>query len=393
MTCVAHIVAAPEFARLILRHELRHHGTGATHVIIASPGPDLDALEAEGFQVERVSIQRKLSPGADLISVVRLIGTLRRVRPDLLHTYTPKAGLLGQIAAAAVRIPRRVHGCRGLLYRPGLPAWRRWLFRQTDRLTCALAQRVLFVSKADLNRLVDDGLCLETKARLTGNGIDLLLFGRNARYEQERAATRAELGFRGDQVVVLTVGRFVADKGFLDLAAAIKRLKTPLSHLRFLWVAPVIAGEGAALPSDLYDRAPLDSLVTRLSRRDDMRQIYQAADLLIHPSHREGTPRVLMEAAANGLPILASDIPGNREVVEFGRSARAFPCMSPEGLAAALDQMLADPSSWGPMADAARAEVFSRMDVTAVAGRVEGVYRELGLSIPMTQGEVASGRI
>ena len=67
--------------------------------------------------------------------------------------------------------------------------------------------------------------------------------------------------------------------------------------------------------------------------------------------------------------------------------------MSPEGLAAALDQMLADPSSWGPMADAARAEVFSRMDVTAVAGRVEGVYRELGLSIPMTQGEVASGRI
>jgi len=378
MTRVAHIVAAPEFTRLILRYELEQRPDRHEHLVICSPGPDLDALEAEGIRVERLSIARKLAPGDDLVSLGRLVRLLKRVRPELVHTYTPKAGLLGQLAAAAVGIRGRVHACRGLLYRPGMRRWHRVLFEQTDRITCLLAERVLFVSSADLRFLVDRGICPQPKARLTGNGIDLSLFRRSPRFLEERAATRAELGFGADETVVLTVGRFVEDKGYLELLGAIQRLEQALTRIRFLWVAPVLGGEGTTLSQDLVGRSPFDRLVVRLERRDDMRRIYQAADLLVHPSHREGVPRVLMEAAANGLPILASDIPGNREVVEFSRISVGFKPMNADSLASALEQMLLDRDRWKDLADRARADVFERMDIAAVAGRVSAVYRELG---------------
>ncbi|MFN0179406.1 MAG: glycosyltransferase [Gemmatimonadales bacterium] len=386
MTRVVHIVAAPEFTRLILRYELRMRGDREEHLVICSPGADLDLLEAEGIRVIRHSITRKLSPIADLVSLSGLIRILRRLSPELVHTYTPKAGLIGQMAAAAAGVRRRVHGCRGLLYRPGMARWRRALFELTDRITCLLAHRVLFVSGADLRYLVDRGICSPGKARLTGNGIDLSLFQRNDRFEEERAATRAELGYRADDVVVLTVGRFVADKGYLDLIAAIGRIRRSLDRIRFLWVAPVMGGEEAALLPSLIGGPPLNQMVTRLERRDDMRRVYQAADLLLHPSHREGVPRVLMEAAANGLPILASDIAGNREVVEFGRSAARFDPASPTSLAAALDGMLANRQAWSAMADAGRTDVLGRMDVASVAARVAEVYRELGLTEPPVVG-------
>lgn len=386
---VAHVVAAPEFARLILAHELRAHRGGVDHVIVCSPGPDLDALEAEGFRVERLRMARKIAVSADLVSLWRLIRLLIRLQPDLVHTYTPKAGLLGQIAAAVVGIASRVHGCRGLLYHPTLSAVRRRLFYATDWMTCHIASRTLFVSRADLETLVRLGACPADRARMTGNGIDLATFRDSDQRASVRAGVRDRLGVGVEDLLLLTVGRFVEDKGYADLASAIPRLRHSLDRLKFVWAAPVLEGEGVALSEGLLAGEPLARVVTRLERQEDMRSLYWAADLLIHPSHREGTPRVLMEAAACGLPILASDISGNCEVVDFGRSAASFPARDPKGLAAALDRLLASRDAWASMASAARDAVRARMDVSSVAARVANVYRELGCDPEATKLGVA----
>ena len=380
LTVIAHVTAAPEFANLILRHEIEGAEAGARHVIIASPGADLDTLERDGYSVVRIPMARKLAPISDIVTVARLVRAFLRIKPDLVHTYTPKAGLLGQMAGAVAAVQRRVHGCRGLLYHPRLQRWQRWLFLATDWITCRLANRVLFVSQSDLLRLVKVGACPPDKAVWTGNGVDLRLFP-DERSESERRGFRSELGFGPDDIIVLTVCRYVAEKGYLDLAQAIERL-TPLpERLRFLWVAPVLPGEGDALGPDVLESPRLRTVVTRLGRRHDLARIYRCADLLLHPSHREGVPRALIEAAACGLPVVASDIPGNREVVTFGLTATGFPAGSPFELAKVLEGVLGNLDALRPLAGRAKAEVRGRMSVEAVAGRVQGVYRELGLGV------------
>ena len=162
--------------------------------MLCAPGRDVDLIRNEGFHVVTLPIERKLTPLHDLVTLAVLVPLLRREGFDLLHSYLPKGGLLGQLSGRVARVPRLVHSCRGLLYVPGMPRWRRQLFRLTDRLTCTLADRVICVSGADRDLLVSEGLCAAEKTVVTGSGIDLGAFDRNRVSTQEVAALRRLLG-------------------------------------------------------------------------------------------------------------------------------------------------------------------------------------------------------
>jgi glycosyltransferase involved in cell wall biosynthesis len=379
---ILHLSAAPEFVRMILLHDLRRLRPEAEHVVIASPGPDLEQVRAEGFAVRELAIERKLAPLSDLASLVRLIGAIRRERPDILHTYTPKAGLLGQIAGWLARVPVRIHSCRGLLYLPGMPAWRRRLFRMTDRITFGLAHRVIFISGADREVAVSGRLCPAGAASFTGSGIDLDLFAPPSDPAQARRERRAAWGVPEGATVVLTVGRFVRDKGYLELAQAARVLLGEHPNLVFVWIAPVLGGEDDTIDESILRQSGLEGRVIRLERQSGMVTAYAAADLLVHPTHREGVPRVLMEAACAGLPIVATDIPGNREVVVDGETALLFPPGDPAGLAAALRRALSDPERTAARAARARARVREVFDQNAVSRRVAAIYREVAPRVP-----------
>jgi glycosyltransferase involved in cell wall biosynthesis len=374
---VAHVTTTPEFVKHILIHDLRRLSGRTEATVICTDGPDLAEVRAEGIRVIPVPIERKITPTADLVALFRLVRLLRRERFDLVHTYVPKGGFLGQLAAALARAPARIHSCRGLLYTPTMPAWRRRLFRLTDRLTNALAHRTIFISRADRDFSVSSGLCSAAKARLTGSGIDLTHFDPARLPADTRAATRQELGLRSDAPVVLTVGRFVADKGYLELADAAASVRREHPEVRFVWVAPVLAGEEGALPEAFLESRGLAGTVLRLPMQRDVRRLYLAADLLAHPSHREGVPRVLMEAAAMGLPIIASDIPGCREVVTNGRTARLVPVRDSGALARAIGAALADPVETSALARLARISASECFDQDALTERIGAVYREL----------------
>jgi glycosyltransferase involved in cell wall biosynthesis len=258
-----------------------------------------------------------------------------------------------------------------------MPAWRRRLFRLTDRLTNALAHRTIFISRADRDFAVSSGLCSAVKARLTGSGIDLTHFDPARLPADTRAATRRELGLPADAPVVLTVGRFVADKGYFELADAVATVRREHPDVRFLWVAPVLPGEEGALPEDFLESRGLADAVLRLPMQRDIRRLYLAADVLVHPSHREGVPRVLMEAAAMGLPIVASDIPGCREVVTNSRTARLVPPRDSGVLARAIGTALADSAESAALAHRARMTVSESFDQDALTERIWAIYREL----------------
>ncbi len=223
-----HLTAAPEFVRRIMIHDLVRLRELGRHEVWCADGPGLVPIREAGFDTKTLPIERKMSPLADLRTIVELVRRLRRTRPAVLHTYTPKAGLVGQIAGALSGVRYRVHSVRGLLYTPEMSRLKRLLFRCTDRLTFHLAHRVIFISGADRDHCVRTGLCPARKARFTGSGVDLTLFTPAGAAARSRDALRAAWGIPSGALVALTVGRYVTDKGYPELARAVARVHADL---------------------------------------------------------------------------------------------------------------------------------------------------------------------
>jgi glycosyltransferase involved in cell wall biosynthesis len=374
---VAHVTTTPEFVRHILIHDLRRLRERTDATVVSAPGPDLARIAAEGFSTRTIPIRRKIAPFSDLAAIWTLTRLLRGARVDVVHSYVPKGGLVGQLAGFLARVPARVHSCRGLLYTDDLVWWRRLLYRLTDRLTNRLAHRTIYISRADRDFSVREGLCDAGKARFTGSGIDLTHFDRAAVPAGTAERVRSELGIPAASALLLTVGRFVVDKGFRELATAAASLCAERPDTRLVWVAPVLAGEEGALPDAFVAQMGLSAFVTRLPIQHDIRRLYAAADLLVHPTYREGVPRVLMEAAAMGVPIVASDIPGCREVLPADDMGYLVPPRDALALLGALRLALADPRTAAQRAVRAQASVRTEQDTDRVAERIWQVYEEM----------------
>lgn len=358
-------------------HDLRRLRGVSDATVICTPGEELDEVRREGFRVITVRAHRKISPLLDLVTIRELVALFRKERFDIVHTYTPKAGLLGQIAAALAGVRARLHSCRGLLYMPATPPLRRALFRLTDRITNTLARRVIYISRADRDFSVEQRLCAADRARFTGSAIDLSVYDAGRLGPDARLATRRRVGVPDDATLILTVGRFVHDKGYRELAAAVPDVVARFRRARFVWVAPVLEGEDGTLPDSFLRDARLDLYVTRTGLLPDLVDLYAAADLLVHPSYREGVPRAVIEAAAMGVPVICSDIPGCREVLPNGATAVFVPPGQADALRDALLAVLADPAAARERADEARRLVRARFDQDALTDRIAAIYREV----------------
>ncbi len=374
---VLYVTTTTYVVRYVLIHDVRGLRDRTDATIVCANGSDIPELRAEGLRLIPIPIRRKLSPVADVIAIWRVWRLLRRERFDLLHSYVPKGGVVGQMAAFLARVPHRIHSCRGLVYTPTTPRLKRWVIRLADRLTNALAHRTVFNSRADLDYSIQQGLCSRRTARYGGTGIDFEYYDPSRLPSDTRRQVREEIGVPPDAPLVLTIGRFVIEKGYRELADAAVQLRRQDSRVRFVWVAPIVAGEEDVLPDALINRPKLEGCVTLLRSHRDLRPLYAAADVLAHPSYREGVPRVLMEAAAMNLPIVASDIPGCREVVTHGVTGLLCPPRDPAGLVEGLHAVLRKPAEAQRRAKAANEDVRSRFDQDVLAERLWGIYDEL----------------
>jgi glycosyltransferase involved in cell wall biosynthesis len=215
-------------------------------------------------------------------------------------------------------------------------------------------------------------LHLTRRARLLGNGVDLTRFDPARFSASERSTLRAELGVDDDTVLVGAVGRLVAEKGYPELFDAMARLPD-----RFRLV--VVGGVDPEKPDSLSSSA-VESARSRgvqlLGHRDDVDRLYAAMDVFVLASHREGFPRAAMEASAMGLPVVATDVRGCREIVEPGATGTLVPVGDPAALAAAL-LPLGNPATRATLGRAARARATTHFDERRVVGTVLETYREV----------------
>jgi glycosyltransferase involved in cell wall biosynthesis len=392
---IAHITTADISLRYLLLNQLQSLREAGYEVTgISSPHAELSAsaipaLEAVGIRHLGVPMTRNVSPLADLAALYRLYRIMCRERFAIVHCHTPKAELLGQMAARAAGVPVVVDTFRGIYYRHDMhPAWRR-LFLLLARVAAGCADVILSQSQGNLEVAVQEGICSPARIKFLGNGIDVRRFDRSRLESQVVEKTRSDLRLPHEAPVVGFVGRLVAEKGVLEILAAARMVLKAVPAARFLFVGPIDSAKPDALTPGIADEYGVSEACIFAGMRDDMPELYALMDVLVLPSHRESFPRSPMEASAMEVPCVVADIPGCREAVEQDRNGLLVPMGDVEGLAEAMVELLTNRERARRMGEEGRRMALARFDERLVFEKVKAEYarllREKGLPVPQPQ--------
>ena len=373
------VTTIPMSLKILLRGQLTWMQQQGFEVLaVSSDGPEVNDLSAEGLSHQVVPMARAITPVADLLALVRMFRLIRRYRPDIIHTHTPKAGLIGILAAWAAGVPVRFHTVAGLPLM-GLDGWRRWLLVLTERLTYRCATRVL-VNSASLLRYIDEHITAGT-VRLSvlgngsSNGIDTVYFSRTPGLQEQGQLIRREHSIPDDAPVFCFIGRLVRDKGIGELVDAFDRVRAVFPDARLLLVG-FTEPERDPLDADTEARIRGGSGIHAPGYCEDVRPWLAAADVFVFPSYREGFPNVVLQAAAMRLPVIASDINGCNEIVEDGSTGWLVPAQDLEALTAAMLTALQNRSVLEELGRSGRQRVEERFDRVVLWKLIREAYLE-----------------
>lgn len=329
-----------------------------------------DRIRQEGFQLLPIRLRRRSTqPFADLLAIVELIRIYRQLRPDIVHHVAMKPILYGSLAAWVAGIPSVVNAFAGLGYvftdqerrggflRLGLMKALKFAIARTKSL-------VLFQNAEDRNQLVDSGVVPSDQSRIiAGSGVDTEKF----------VPTDAPSGLP----TVMLASRMLWDKGVAEFVRAAQLLKEQRVGGRFLLVGRSDLDNPAGISHEQLQAWVREGSIEWWGHRDDMPAVLGMATIVVLPSYREGLPKALLEAAACGKPLVASDVPGCREVVRDKITGLLVPVRDAEALADAISTLLADPDARAAMGRAGRDMVIREYSVSRIAGDTLALYRDL----------------
>ena len=344
---------------------------------MSAPGPHVDHLRSMGIRHVAVpAFTRSTDPLQDARAFWQLVGLLRAERPDILHTHNPKPGILGRIAGRVARVPRIVNTQHGLYAQPEDSWTRRWPVYAAERIAAAFGDVELVQNPEDVTTLLERLRVPQRKVWLLGNGIDLDHFDPDRLDRDDpdaRSRLRGEWGVAPDQLVVGTVGRLVREKGIVELLDAADHLRRQVGNVRFVVVGPSDPGKADAVPAEVMDRAVANGVVFA-GQRTDMPECYRAMDVFVTASWREGFPRSAMEAAAMGVPTVATDIRGNRQVVADGVTGVLVTPRDTAAITYAIASLVADDERRHSFGAAARQRASEQFDQRTVIERSLAAY-------------------
>ena len=361
------------FCRGLLR-ELREE-EGYEVVAVSSPGEAMrEIAERERVRTAAVPMERHISPLRDLKSLVGLIRVFRRERPVMVHSMTPKAGLLSMMAAWVCRVPVRLHTFTGLVFPPATRLTRKILIL-TDRITCACATHIVPEGEGVKDDLIDHHITRKPlKVLGHGNvrGIDL------AHYNPGLPEVRAEAAKirRPGVFTFVFVGRLVRDKGIDELVEAFGRLNGEFPATRLILVGrqePELDPLKPETLSEIDDNENIEAV----GQQSDVRPWLAASDTFVFPSYREGFPNVVIEAGAMGLPSIVTDINGSREIIIEGENGTVIPPRDADILYKTMKCMIVDCAATTEMASNARQLITSRYEQSYVRRCLKDFYKEI----------------
>jgi glycosyltransferase involved in cell wall biosynthesis len=318
--------------------------SGYFEVIAISSGGDLlDELKREiNIGVRAVPMTRSITPIKDLWALVQLVKIMRIEKPLIVHTHTPKAGLLGMLSAKIAGVPVRLHTVAGLplLERTGV---QRKILNFVEILTYRCATKVYPNSKQMLEIIMENNFCPPHKIKVIGkgssNGIDTSYFDPTIFDVQYRNSHRENIGLKKEDFVFCFIGRVVADKGIHELVSAYLNIFKKNKKAKLIIVGPF---EQKLDPIDplIYKKIITHPGIQWIDFKKDIRPYLAISDVFTFPSYREGFPNVVMQAGAMGLPSIVSDINGCNEIIENGFNGLIVPAKSTTKLQSAMEALL-----------------------------------------------------
>lgn len=357
---IVYIVTVPVSASMLLRGQLRYmREHGLEVVLITSPGEELEAVAAaEDVKMLEVPMRREISPLHDLVSLFRLFRALRKLKPDLVNAGTPKAGLLGMLAAKMALVPIRMYTLWGLRLET-LGGLKGFAMSLTERLASACAARVVSVSESLRRAYVERGLASASKVVVLGrgsiNGVEAERFLPSEDNPRRSEVLREQLKIPKEAPIVGFVGRFTRDKGVMELLDASEEVIEAFPETRFLLLG--WPEEGDPIPTAYVSKLKNHPRIIRPGFVPDTVPYYHLMSVLAFPSHREGFPNVPLEAGAAGVPVIGFEVTGTTDVVADGATGLLVKRGDSDALAKALIRLLGDEALRKKMGAAARERV------------------------------------
>jgi glycosyltransferase involved in cell wall biosynthesis len=360
---------------------LREHGF--TVIAVASPGEELDRLaDSEGIRVHAIPTTRSISPFRDAVSLLRTIRFYWACKPTMVHGFTPKGGLIAMIAAWVTRCPVRVYTIFGFVH-SSKNGRLRLLMKLTETVSCRLAHRVFCECKSIQTLALEDSICPPDKLRVlpawSFNGVHSRILNRPSPANDKDEA-RLTLGIEPDALVVGYLGRIVNDKGIRELLEAFWKLAPRWPRLRLFLIGAPETGD--PVPSAYMDALATDPRVRLTGFQWDVVPYLSALDILVHPSYREGLPSAPLEAAALGIPVIATRIPGNVDAIVDGVTGILVPPKDSEALAAAMESLFKDEGLRARLGRDAKSWAARECDAVLAWGSLAKEYYDLAALAP-----------
>ena len=343
-------------------------------VAVSTPDHELQEIaQREGIRVIGAPMSRPIAPLRDLVSLWRLIRVFRRERPTMVHSITPKAGLLSMIAAWICRVPVRLHTFTGLVF-PTATGLKKRILILTDRITCACATHIVPEGEGVKTDLINYNITRKPLQVLGyGNirGIDLDHYRRSPEVMEKALTLR-----KPNLFTFVFIGRVVRDKGIDELVEAFSLLHSEHPRIRLILVG---RAEDNLDPVSPNTRRTIAShpAIEAVGNQSDVRPWLAASDALVFPSYREGFPNVVIEAGALDLPSIVTDINGSREIIVHGQNGIIVPPRNAQALLQAMTQFVQNPQATQAMAQKARQMIASRFEKSFVQKCLFDYYKQI----------------
>ena len=368
------ITTVPISFKVLLKGQLRFMASNGFDVKgVSSEGEELkEVRENEGIVMEAINMSRKITPFQDLKSLWKMWNFLRKEKPQIVHTHTPKAGIIGMLAARLAGVPHRLHTVAGL---PLMEATgiKRKILNFVEKLTYSSATRVYPNSKGLYDFILQNNFTQSNKLKIiangSSNGINTAFFSPAQVSEIEKVALREKLNIQPDDFVFVFVGRIVSDKGINELIKAFSELQTAenneLTGIKLLLVGGLESDLDPLNPETLAEINQNRDIIS-VGFQQDVRPFFAISDALAFPSYREGFPNVVMQAGAMGLPSIVSDINGCNEIIVEGENGLIIPSKNVEKLKEKMLTLARDKNLYIKLKENSRRMIENRYEQSVV---------------------------
>jgi len=353
--------------------------------VVAVSGEDQhleNVRNREGVRTFSVPMQRQISPLKDLVSLYRLYVFFKKEKPDIVHSMTPKAGLLSMAAARFAGVPVRIHTFTGLIF-PSKHGFMQKLLIFMDRLLCSCATHIYPEGQGVKKDLVDYQITskpLNVIANGNVNGVDNQYFDPALYTENDKNTLKAELKITPENFTYIFIGRLVGDKGINELIAAFKKLAGEKPQVKLLLVGGMEAELDPLMPETVAEISSNPNIIS-VGFQPDIRPYLAISDALAFASYREGFPNVVLQAGAMGLSSIVSDINGCNEIIEPGKNGIIIPVKNAEALYANMDKLASDQELQTALRRNARPLVVEKFSQKEVWNALLHAYEKNGKNV------------